>query len=478
MLINRFSVRTSILLGTSLSTSGYVSTAYTTNIYWLFINYSVLQGFGRALVLTPAFVGVSMYFEKRRGQVLAIVTSGAGFGALLIMPVTQILQDTYQFQGAFLILGGIAMNGLVCALLFRPFSLHQKFNRKGKILLGQTKTYDTLQSSEKGHLISRTAEDSCSTRDECQKNLERKDPSHSANGWPNSQNKRDGKSCGHREEFFRPVKQITAFSSDCVKDDKESGVYTPKGHRNKSGYEQLKPGSSSEEDMDYTDIELGNDKECKNERKSVREMLYKCLKSCVDAVSTCFAVDSYDKNHETKSKVFHLSIFTHAPFVIICFSTVFYKLGNKTLLDFLPAISLEQGLTEAQVSLLLSMVQAADMSGKLVIGYAMDTELLKPYLEHTYILELVIMGALSLAVPTLKTFQAFCVIGILYGALSGASTIQRTLVVARMVDPDVLSSCFGVLYGFQGLGTLVGPPMAGKCELYFGSRQSVCGCRG
>ncbi|RUS79637.1 hypothetical protein EGW08_012606, partial [Elysia chlorotica] len=381
MLVNRFSVRFSLILATCLSSIGYVSTAYTTDFHWLFFNYSVLQGFARALVLTPAFVCVTMYFEKRQGQVQAFATSGAGFGALLMVPLTQWLMDTYQFQGAFLLLGGVAMHGFVCALLFRPFTLHLKFNKRNN----------------------------------------------------NSRN------CSLHHKISK-----------------------------KTGYKLHKFGEFPQTNFDYISA---NSEEDDQHRKhhDILGLLKKILQSCSSwfrhvslVFSPCLAVDRYDKSHHTRSKVFHFSIFKHAPFVTACLSVVFYKLGNKTFLDFLPATSLEAGLTSGQMSVLLSIVQIADMGGKLAIGFAMDTELLRPYLEITYIAMLFMLAVLNGAVPLLREFSAFGVLGGVYGLLSGASTIQRTMVVARMVDPDVLASCYGVLYGFQGLGTLVGPPVAGS----------------
>ena len=277
-------------------------------------------------------------------------------------------------------------------------------------------------------------------------------PNHGGGALPNSSQCEN--SCGE-------------LSSKRDEKENEKHCCSPKKVSKKNGYRPLKSIRHSQKNFDYFDVESAEDSDRRENQSflsSVKETFQKFTILCQNLFDPCFAVDSYDKSHATKSKVFHWSIFKHIPFVTVCFSVVFYKLGNKTFLDFLPAISLEQGLTSAQLSVLLSVLQMADMGGKLVIGFAMDTEPLRPYLGITYIVMLFLLAALNGAVPLLRDFKAFCVLAGLYGILSGASTIQRTMVVARMVDPDVLSSSYGVLYGFQGLGTLIGPPVAGKCS--------------
>ena len=270
----------------------------------------------------------------------------------------------------------------------------------------------------------------------------------------NNQGKRP-KLCGCHQECSRKTNMYRSLL-DSDTDDNDNQMVK------KNGFQRLR---FVKEFSDYTDTEPGEGCDGHRDEKSFTEILRACAKCCLGVFTPCFAVDNYDKNHETKSKIFHFSIFRHSPFMLICLSVVFYKLGNKTLLDFLPPMSEEQGLSQVQLSGLLSVVQVTDMAGKLLIGYAMDTETLRPHLEFISALTLFLLAALSLSVPLLCDFYLFCLVIGAYSLLSGASTIQRTLVVSRMVDPDVLSSCFGVLYGFQGLGTLIGPPMAGKVIL-------------
>lgn len=129
---NRYSVRTSVMLGGLLMTAGCILSGFATNFYFLFFSYSLLVGAGRGLSYAPSLIIVAMYFDKRRGLATGIGTSGVGVGTFLLVPTAQFLFDNYGFQGAFLIFGGIALNTNLAAMLYRPLSMHYLFMKSSR----------------------------------------------------------------------------------------------------------------------------------------------------------------------------------------------------------------------------------------------------------------------------------------------------------------------------------------------------------
>ncbi|CAL1543529.1 unnamed protein product, partial [Lymnaea stagnalis] len=127
---SRFSVRSAVIIGSLLMTVAQILNAYAPDFYFLFFSHSALQGLGRGLVYAPSVIIAGMYFDKHRGLAAGLGSSGVGVGTFCIVPLTQWLFDNYGFEGTFLILGGVALNGLVVAMLYRPLSLHYKFTRK------------------------------------------------------------------------------------------------------------------------------------------------------------------------------------------------------------------------------------------------------------------------------------------------------------------------------------------------------------
>ena len=56
----------------------------------------------------------SYYFEKKRGIVNGIIHSGTGLGSLMFSPLTAYMLKELGLSGTFYILGGIALQGVVC----------------------------------------------------------------------------------------------------------------------------------------------------------------------------------------------------------------------------------------------------------------------------------------------------------------------------------------------------------------------------
>ncbi len=87
-------------------------------------------------MLVPNVVVVSYYFEKKRRMANAIAASGVGFGTFVIPPFVRLLVQNYQWRGSLLILGGVTLNMIVAAAIFRPVILpHFAESGKGGNLL-------------------------------------------------------------------------------------------------------------------------------------------------------------------------------------------------------------------------------------------------------------------------------------------------------------------------------------------------------
>ena len=68
----------------------------------------------------PGMVMAGYYFEKKRALATGIATSGAGFGLVLIAPLTAACVTGFDWKYAMVILGGIALQGCIMGALLRP----------------------------------------------------------------------------------------------------------------------------------------------------------------------------------------------------------------------------------------------------------------------------------------------------------------------------------------------------------------------
>uniref|UniRef100_A0A673CIL3 Solute carrier family 16 member 12a n=1 Tax=Sphaeramia orbicularis TaxID=375764 RepID=A0A673CIL3_9TELE len=117
---NRFSCRTTVILGGLLSSAGLVLSSFATCLEYLYISAGILTGLGFALSYTPAVAMVGSYFAERKALAYGIALSGSGIGTFILAPVVQLLIENYSWRGALLVLGGFVSNLCVCGALMRP----------------------------------------------------------------------------------------------------------------------------------------------------------------------------------------------------------------------------------------------------------------------------------------------------------------------------------------------------------------------
>ncbi|XP_033973583.1 monocarboxylate transporter 13 [Trematomus bernacchii] len=127
-----FSQRVVIILGGLLSASGMLLASLDLSLPWLYLTMGVMQGLGICFAWIPANSMVSHYFVKWRPIAYGIASSGECVFAILFSPFFQWLIETYSWQGALIIIGGLQLNLCVCGALMRPLEAPQSPIQKTK----------------------------------------------------------------------------------------------------------------------------------------------------------------------------------------------------------------------------------------------------------------------------------------------------------------------------------------------------------
>jgi len=79
------------------------------NSSWqLFISYGLLLSLGTGAIFTVVNSTASRWFEKKRGFVLGITTSGGGLGAIVMAPFATYLVSNFGWRTAFIVMGLVA----------------------------------------------------------------------------------------------------------------------------------------------------------------------------------------------------------------------------------------------------------------------------------------------------------------------------------------------------------------------------------
>ena len=86
---------------------------------------SFVAGFGFALASLPALTMIGRYFKRRRSLANGLSRSGGG-AYFFLAPLLQYLLNLYGWQGCLLVIGGLELHLIACALLLRPVHLKEE----------------------------------------------------------------------------------------------------------------------------------------------------------------------------------------------------------------------------------------------------------------------------------------------------------------------------------------------------------------
>src|SRR5947209_16948169 len=138
-------------IGLILLGAGFSAAAFARQLWQLQICIGLAAGLGSACLgqVTGSLL-VSRWFGPRLPTALAVVASAAGAGVLLLVPLAQVLVDQAGWRGAYHVLGGVMLVGVVPLLLDRKStrlnSSHANISYAVFCLKKKKKQYNTLRS--------------------------------------------------------------------------------------------------------------------------------------------------------------------------------------------------------------------------------------------------------------------------------------------------------------------------------------------
>lgn len=168
------------------------------------------------------------------------------------------------------------------------------------------------------------------------------------------------------------------------------------------------------------------------------------------------------KKKQEKSNVLDLSLLKNLPFLFFCLSIVLFTMSFKSVFTFLPALAKSRGCTDMEAALLLSIAGVLDTIGRILVGFILELKQVRRFRPYAYSGVLFVIALASFVCPALNAFWQFCIISGVYGAMTGGYVSQKGVVVVDILGIEKLSSSFGILLCFQGIGALIGPPLSGK----------------
>ncbi|RXG60623.1 Monocarboxylate transporter 5 [Armadillidium vulgare] len=121
--------------------------------------------------------------------------------------------------------------------------------------------------------------------------------------------------------------------------------------------------------------------------------------------------------------------------------------------------AIETGLDSDCASYLLSIVGISNTISRVALGYISD----KPWVNRLYLynVALSLCGLGTCVSIFFTTFVGQAFYAAVFGATSGAYVGLTSVVLVDLLGMEKLTNAFGVLLMFQGIASLIGPPLCG-----------------
>ena len=138
---DRFGPRLLMPFGAFLVGSGLVASSFATSLLGMYISYGIITALGQGAL---SFVGhnalISFWFVRRRATAIGIASMGQGVGALVMVPLTQLLIDQIGWRWTYVVTGSILLLVLLPA--------NALFQRRKPQDVGQFPDGDTTPGAE------------------------------------------------------------------------------------------------------------------------------------------------------------------------------------------------------------------------------------------------------------------------------------------------------------------------------------------
>lgn len=132
-LTSRYGCRSITIIAGITSCVGFVSSAYVTSVWQLYITFGIIVGSSFSICYVSSVLTVAYYFDKRRSLATGLSVCGTGIGTFTFAPLIEFLSDMYGWRGAMILLGAISLNICVCGALFRPLTFTPEQRHKNHL---------------------------------------------------------------------------------------------------------------------------------------------------------------------------------------------------------------------------------------------------------------------------------------------------------------------------------------------------------
>ncbi|KYN30645.1 Monocarboxylate transporter 3 [Trachymyrmex septentrionalis] len=474
ILSTKYSYRTVTLIGGTFAASGMMLSYFANSVTYLYISYGLMVGIGAGLSFPPTVYIVTQYFEKLRGMANGVCISGSAIGTIVLPPLLQHLLDRFGYRGAVLIMGAITLNTLVCGLLYHPVEQHMKIVPLDDGIDNEALTLDESIGGKR-ESAENMGEDAKSGDDEPIRKFS--DLSHNVilETTEKASCKPEKASCKPEKASCKSEKKLDYKTNDTVVGLRYDVIRDeiPRENTPNANEFRMTIRSSQEDDDDLnSDTQnlsrrgsAGTEKDVKSqldplkigknlkEDSRVRDEESKRDDACSKSIKT-------PKRHDDKkTPFFDLSVLRDPIYLVILISNSTSAISNTNFMILLPSYAIAEGFDKNSSALLLSIVSALDLVGRIGGASLSDIDFVPKY--YYFVGGLGTSGIALALLPMATSYTMLSFFCGLFGLSSGMYIGITTVILADMLGTEKLSSSYGISLFVNGVLQLIGPPICG-----------------
>lgn len=158
------------------------------------------------------------------------------------------------------------------------------------------------------------------------------------------------------------------------------------------------------------------------------------------------------------------SLLKNIRFLCFCISCSMFTTAFTTVYIYIPPLAKGCGITELDAAYLISTAGVSDIFGRTILSTTFDITHVRPHRDFLNALLLLMLSGVAFAFTFMTTFVGFAVVAGMHGFLSGGYVSQKSIVILDILGRSKHSSSLGLVLLFQGLGVVIGPPLAGTLQ--------------
>ncbi|XP_054168273.1 uncharacterized protein LOC128965587 [Oppia nitens] len=525
-LIDHFGCRRMAIIGSIMSSTGFIAGHFANRLEHLFIAFS-FSGLGLALCYVASIVSVAYYFEKRRSLATGLAVCGSGFGTFLFPPLTIYLLKEFRWRKTLLIIGVIFLTIIIFGALMKDFDLYFNTNDSNDI---ERADHNCDNNNSNTLLSNKTFNKICSEDQSNEEEMKMNADSRLCSSLihiPTYFRHNDGNTVSHeviselslkKGGYLRRLLQrhpkLVAFimpqeyqnydlnvnkslvtnalslspttrNSNAVQ---SNTVLKMQSNKTNAIKKELTTDTTGNYLMKSNLVPIGELsplssnllRNLRLQRGSItyRNAMLNIKKYKLRASS---APDIYRNSmvaiHEKSGFLYNLkdvfldmidlSNFKSFRYSLFCFSNFLLYVCIDVPYVYLPDQTIISGSADKDsFSYVISIIGIFNTLGIVFVGYFGDKRWVDPSLLYSCF---IVINGFSLAIiPWLHNFWGTAIMAALYGFTISANYALVSIILVNLISLDSFTNAYGLLLLVQGFGSLVGPPIAGWLFDYFG----------